>query len=66
MTAVERYELVKKLEGAVEMLRALPIPTPCGECHWYRSVAYCSYWKDRIPADIEPRGCDKWEPGVPF
>lgn len=66
MTATERFNLIEQLEGAVSLLRALPIPTPCAECEAFKEPAWCTRWRDQVPEPVLAKGCEKWQPKVPF
>jgi hypothetical protein len=42
------------------LISALETSTPCDLClHW--NHGFCRYWKETVPAETLPNGCEKWE-----
>jgi hypothetical protein len=42
------------------------MPMNCTDCRFLRGT-YCNHWRDTVPEDTKPAGCDDWQwSGVPF
>lgn len=53
------------MEEALRAIDALSVTTACTECELFVS-GYCQHWQADVPADIQPKGCDKFEERIPF
>ncbi len=62
-----------QFENHVELQRRLvefyeKYPRGCAGCVYFKQEsAFCDYYKQTVPADFQPKGCDQWEyDDVPF
>ena len=58
-SAHDKYSAFKKLEQAWEEVSKLPTATPCVNCLHF-SAGYCNLWKDAVPKETLPVGCEKF------
>ncbi len=65
---IEKEEMLKTLQTAVEIIQALPVYTPCSGCEFGFSGngEYCEFYGQNIPADWREKGCQSWEQSIPF
>jgi hypothetical protein len=56
------------LSRARDIIAGLPERRACKECLHVNAYGkqYCEQWNADIPEDWLERGCDKWEPAIPF
>lgn len=62
-----KAHLVLTLQNAYLAAQAMPVQTPCRSCeHYAESADYCRHWKDGVPAEAQPVGCDAFTERLPF
>jgi hypothetical protein len=67
MTPATRDRRIAVLLEAAEILRAMPVTTPCAACGFFSSEdGLCDRWKQVVPEHARGAGCDSWSEGLPF
>lgn len=69
LTPTRQRNLLTTLEQQMEIVRSLPVATPCAACvHFSRDeAAVCNKWAAVVPVEARAAGCKHWVDGeVPF
>lgn len=62
MSPHQKHSTLKSLEQAWEEVSKMPTTTKCWDCKEKAFEGeYCNLWESTIPAEVLPKGCEKWE-----
>lgn len=65
LTPHEKYEMIAKLEQAIQLLKEEPAWTPCHLCD-YHVGKVCKKYDAEIPEEFLGVGCEQWVEAIPF
>lgn len=65
LTAKVKAQILESLKAVFD---AIQDDHSCQACdHFDASQGYCHEWKQEVPQETQPSGCDRWrDEGVPF
>lgn len=67
MTPAQRDVQIAALERAIEILRALPVITPCDRCWAFNpDTGSCAHWQAVVPPEARAAGCAEFDESIPF
>lgn len=68
LTPARQQSLLTTLQQQMEIIKSLPVATPCAACaHFSPDVGVCNKWAAIVPVEARAAGCEHWVDGeVPF
>lgn len=70
VTSKKKGEWITMLTKAIEIIKSLPLSTPCDECFYISDGGdhgFCSKWNQHLPEEYKAKGCKVFtENDIPF
>lgn len=67
LTPPEKASALETLGRALEIVKALPVHTPCASCiRFAADTGFCHQWGDTVPENLREAGCPEWCAEIPF
>lgn len=68
MNPAERDRAIKAAAEILEILKTLPVTTPCASCLHFDpdEKGWCRRWAAMVPKDAQAAGCSEWQEQIPF